>query len=82
MYDKLSELDTSPQILEILKGCIQGNISRVKTRCKELEKTITNLKVIGQYNFLNGLIPINLCDMQHRFYTEQGSRKQGKSWGT
>ena len=27
-------------------------------------------------------IPVELCEMQHRFYMEQGSRKQGKSWGT
>ena len=53
----------------------------MKTEYKDLDKLIINLKVIGQFNVLNGFISTNLCKIQHRFYTEQGSRKQGKSWG-
>ena len=55
------------EILEILKISIQGNLFRMKTGRKDLDKIIINLKVIGQFNVLNGFIPINLCELQHRF---------------
>ena len=70
LYEKLNEMDTSPQILEILKSSIQGNLLRMKTGRKDLDKIIINLKVIGQFNILNGFIPTNLCEIQYRFYTE------------
>ena len=81
LYNKLSELDTSPHILEILKFSLQGNLSVMKTGCKEIDKVCENFRLIGQFNILNGLIPVGLCEIQHRYYTDQGSRKQGQSWG-
>ena len=81
LYDKLREMDTSPRILEILKGSLQGNLSGMKTGCKEINKVCENFRLIGQFHILNGFIPISLCDMQHRYYMEQGSRKQGQTWG-
>ena len=82
LFEKLNDMDTSPQILELLKNSIQGNLSGTKTGFKDLDKLTEKFKVIGQFNVLNGFIPTNLCEMQHRFYTEKGSRNQGKSWVT
>ena len=57
LYEKLCDMETSPQILEILTSSFQGNLLGRKSGCKNLDKLIDRLKVIGQFNILNGFYP-------------------------
>ena len=82
LYRKLREMDTSPLILEIMTNGLQGNLSGKTHESRDLNKLTHRFKVIGQFNLLNGFIPVGSCEIQHKFYIEEGSRKQGKTWGT
>ena len=81
VYAKLEELETAPQLLKILVNSMQGEPLERTQETNEMTKLIYRFKIIGQFNLLNGFIPLDLCDIQQRFYKEQGSNRQGKTWG-
>ena len=76
VYVKLDELETAPHILEILVSSLQGDLSGRIYESKDINKLINRLKVIDQFNLLNGFIPVDLCALQHRYYMEQGLSRQ------
>ena len=74
-------MDTAPQVLKILVHSMQGETLGRTQETSDMTKLIHRFKIIGQFNLLNGFIPLDLCEIQQRFYREQGSNRQGKTWG-